>query len=395
MKKFWRKCFTREVLEKLAFFLGGLLSCLLLLLAFFGGTELFFKTVKFGSILRLVDKNYIGEFDAGEFTDTALSAGMDTLDRWSYYMTAEEYDDYSDFANNRYAGIGVTIRADEASGGFEIVALTKDGPAARVGVEIGEIIVACGGVDVTGMTTEELKYIIQSANGLQLELILLAPDKTQRAVVVSCEYISVDPVSYSLMENGVGYIRLENFEAGMARSAIAAVDALMQQGAEGIVFDVRSNPGGRVTELCQLLDYLLPEGDIFVHADEEGHERVERSDDAWVDIPLAVVVDSSSYSAAEFFAAALQEADRAAVAGTATTGKGRSQVTYILPDGSAVHLSTQRYLTPGRVDLSEAGGLVPDAPAALNDEQQSLFAAGQLAPEDDPQVQAAVSALRP
>ncbi len=375
-------------------FAAGLLLCMGLLAWSCGGISALPSVAKYAAALRLVQREYIGEAESDEFTDTALAASIGTLDRWSYYMTAEQYADYLDYSNNRYQGIGITIVKDAESGGFEIRSLTADGPAALAGVQIGEIITACDGVDVTGGTTSELKAAIQAAFGGEVTLTLLSPDGTLRELAVSCETIKADPVSWELTEDGYGVIRIKNFEAGMAESAIAAVDTLAEQGAAGIVLDVRNDPGGRVTELCELLDYLLPEGNIFIRADKSGHEVVETSDSDYVDIPLAVLVNAGSYSAAEFFAAALQEYDRATIVGEATTGKGRSQLTYTMSDGSAIHLSTYVYLTPRRVDLSESGGITPDVTQTLDDKQRTLLAAGQLATADDPQLQAALDALR-
>lgn len=395
VKKRGKRLDIARITPLAAAFAAGMLLCLALTVWRFGGFRAFPSVMKYAAAMRVVQQSYVGEADPAELTDLALDAAIGSLDRWSYYMTDEQYESYQDFSNNRYRGIGVTIQFNAARGGFEIMALTKDGPAARAGVRIGDVITACQGEDVSDRTTDELKALIQSAYGDTVTLTLLGVDDTLREVEVDCEDIPVEAVTWQLMDDGNGYIRLENFEAGVAESAIEAVDALVEQGAAGIVFDVRSNPGGRVSELCELLDHLVPEGDIFIRADKAGRETVDRSDDAWVDIPLAVVVDADSYSAAEFFAAALREYDRALVAGEATTGKGRSQVTYVLADGSAVHLSRYVYLTPDRVDLSEVGGLVPDAAAALDDEQRSLFAAGTLDPADDPQIQAAVGTLGP
>lgn len=395
MKKRGKRLDIARIAPLAAAFAAGMLLCLLLTVWRLGGFTAFPSVMKYAAALRIVQQSYVGEADPAELTDTALGAAIGTLDRWSYYMTGEQYEDYQDFSNNRYRGIGVTIQLNTERGGYEIMALTKDGPAARAGVRIGDVITVCQGEDVSGGTTDDLKALIQSAYGGTVTLTLLGADDTLRVVEVDCEDIAVEAVTWQLMDDGFGYIRLENFEAGVADSAIEAVDALVEQGAAGIVFDVRSNPGGRVSELCRLLDHLVPEGDLFIRADKAGHESVDRSDDEWVDIPLAVVVNADSYSAAEFFAAALREYDRALVAGEATTGKGRSQVTYVLADGSAVHLSRYVYLTPERVDLAAAGGLVPDAEAALDDEQTTLFAAGELDPAEDPQIQAAVGTLGP
>lgn len=395
MKKRGKRLDIARIAPLAAAFAAGMLLCLLLTVWRLGGFAAFPSVMKYAAALRIVQQSYVGEADPAELTDVALSAAIGTLDRWSYYMTDEQYEDYQDFSNNRYRGIGITIQLNTERGGYEIMALTKDGPAARAGVRIGDVITVCQGESVSGGTTDDLKALIQSAYGGTVTLTLLGADDTMREVEVDCEDIAVEAVTWQLMDDGYGYIRLENFEAGVADSAIEAVDALVEQGAAGIVLDVRSNPGGRVSELCKLLDHLVPEGDLFIRADKVGHESVDRSDDEWVDIPLAVVVNADSYSAAEFFAAALREYDRALVVGEATTGKGRSQVTYVLADGSAVHLSRYVYLTPERVDLAEAGGLVPDAEALLDDEQTTLFAAGMLALADDPQIQAAVGTLGP
>jgi carboxyl-terminal processing protease len=196
-----------------------------------------------------------------------------------------------------------------------------------------------------------------------------------------------------MLEDNVGYVAITNFRQGAASDAIEAIEALLEQGATSLVLDVRSNPGGQVTELVELLDYLLPEGDIFIRADKKGREVVEVSDEECLDMPMAVLVNGDSYSAAEYFAAALREYNWATVVGEATTGKARSQVTIPLWDGGAVHLSKYTYLTPQRQDLYEAGGLVPDVEIELTEQQRSDFDTGWLEPSDDPQIQGAINAL--
>ena len=145
-----------------------------------------------------------------------------------------------------------------------------------------------------------------------------------------------------------------------------------------MVVDLRSNGGGYVSELTSLLDTLLPKGEIFVSVDDKGKEKVTESDANCVELPMAVLVNAGSYSAAEYFAAVLREYDVAAVVGEATTGKGRSQINVPLLDGSAVHVSSKRYLTPARVDLSETGGIVPDVALELGENDAQLAAAMEL-----------------
>jgi carboxyl-terminal processing protease len=200
-------------------------------------------------------------------------------------------------------------------------------------------------------------------------------------------------VSYELLDSGVGLITIENFDSGVCDDFIAAVEDLQSQGAVGLIFDVRNDPGGLVSELTAMLDYLLPEGEIFVSVSKDGTEKVEKSGASCVEMPMAVLVNQNSYSAAEFFAAALREYDWATVVGQQTTGKGRSQITKLLSDGSALHISTKKYMTPNRVDLSEVGGITPDIEIEISDEDFTLLYYDQLAREDDEQLQAAVSAV--
>ena len=171
------------------------------------------------------------------------------------------------------------------------------------------------------------------------------------------------------------------------------MDELQQQGAKALIFDVRSNPGGYVSELTQILDDLLPEGVIFRTTAYNGKEKEYTSDASCVDLPMAVLVNADSYSAAEFLAAQLQESAGAAVVGEQTSGKGYSQMLFDLPDGSAMGLSTARYFTGSGKSLIGTG-LTPDPQVSLTQAQQRDLLMGKLAHEDDAQLQAAIQTLR-
>lgn len=373
--------------------LAGALAALAVVILGFGGFRGFARAAKFAGVMRIIRTQYVGQADLDQLTDIALAGAAGSLDAWSYYMDADSFNDYQDYSANLYQGIGVTIQQDEATGGFAIVTTNRDGPADRAGLTVGDVILAVDGVSVKGGTAEDLRALIQADYGRDALLTVLTADGVTREVAVSCEAIYTSPISSALLQGHIGYVAIDNFHEGAGEEAIDAVEALIDQGADCFVFDVRSNPGGLVSELVELLDYLLPEGDVFIRADRDGNENIETSDAQCLDMPMAVVVNADSYSAAEFFAAALRDYDWAKVAGEPTTGKARSQVTYSLWDGSAVHISHYTYLTPGRTDLYEAGGLVPDAEAYLDEEQTVRFQTGWLEPEEDPQVLAAIGLL--
>ena len=374
----------------------GVLAAFAVVILGFGGFKGFARAAKFASVMRIIRTQFVGESDLDDVTDAALANAIASLDdEWSYYMDADSYAAYQDYSANLYQGIGVTVAQDPATGGFEIVLLNKDGPAQLAGLKVGDIILAVDGTTVQGGTVDDMRALIQADYGKEAFITVQRATGEHWQVAVSCEEIYTSPVSYQMLDGNVGYIAITNFRQGAGEGSIAAVDALVEQGAEGLVFDVRGNPGGQVSEMVDILDHLLPEGDVFIRADKKGHEVAETSDENCVELPMAVVVDRDSYSAAEFFAAALRDYDWASVAGEATTGKARSQVTYSLWDGSAVHLSTYSYLTPSRTDLYEAGGLVPDAEALLTEEERTLYQTGWLEPENDPQVLAAIELLGP
>jgi len=349
----------------------------------FGGQSELNAALKYSEIKQIISEYYIGDYHPLDVDAAAYRAAIESLDDdWSYYMTAEQHEYYNQYSDNRYAGIGVTISAHEETGGLLITNVAADSPAELAGIQIGDIMIAVDGESIFGMTVGEVKAIIQPKLGGELSLTLQDSAGEQRTLLLNCELVYQNPVKYELLEHNIGYISIENFENGSGSGAVSAVDALISQGAVSLIFDVRSNPGGKVTQLLEILDYLLPEGDLFITKSKEGEEKVEVSDADFIDLPIAVLVDADSYSAAEFFAAALSDYEWATVVGQRTTGKGRSQVTFTLSDGSAVHISNNVYLTPNRIDLSEQGGLVPDIEVSADDTG------------DDSQLQAAIACLR-
>ena len=160
---------------------------------------------------------------------------------------------------------------------------------------------------------------------------------------------------------------------------------MIEQGAEKLIFDVRNNPGGYISEMVEILDYLLPAGPLYYSTESSGKEDVENSDADCLKMPMAVLINGNTYSAAELFAAVLAEYDWAITVGMPTTGKARYQTTIELGDGSAVQLSIGAYTTPNGVNLTEVGGLVPQVQVAA--------AEGAVTVVSDPQILAAIQAL--
>lgn len=359
-----------------------------------GGIDGYRASLKYAAISSIIEDSYIGDYEREDTDNAAYSAMIDALDdRWSYYMSAEEYDDYRQYSSNTYKGIGVSVRRDDASGGIAVTAVNAGSPAEAAGVTAGDVIMAVDGRPASELEISEVKAIIGEAVGETVELDIRSESGVERTVYVDCGVLYSDPVSYEMLDGNIGYIKIDNFQAGSGENSVKAIDSLVEAGTSGLIFDLRGNPGGLVTELLELLDALLPDGDMFVSVSRSGQEKVYVSDAEHVELPMCVLVDAASYSAAEFMAAAMQEYGAAVIVGQQTTGKGRSQVTYELRDGSAVHISHSVYMTPGRIDLSVSGGVMPDIVSELDEQSAAYAHAGALKHDDDDQLSAALSAL--
>lgn len=342
----------------------------------------------------LVRAEFVGDYDSDTAIDSALDGMVKGLgDRWSYYLTAEGYASTTQRRNNAYVGIGVTVDyVDER--GLRIVEVREGTPAGEAGLLPGEIITAVDGASVAGEAQETGADRIQGEVGTDVTLTLLNENEESRQVTLTRQQVQTPSVSEAqLLEGDVGYIKLDNFYSGSARELCDAVDSLMDEGACSFVFDMRNNGGGYVSELTEMLDHLLPEGPIFRSQTKSGKEEVTYSDESCVDLPFAVLVNGDTYSAAEFFAAQLQESVGAAVVGEHTSGKGYSQQTILLPHGGALNISTGKYTTGAGVSLVGTG-LNLDAEVSLTEEQRSDFLLGALDLSEDPQFQKALEYLK-
>lgn len=370
-KRFSKKAIILTAALSVFFTLGAVALAAWLLLGSSG------LTVAYGT--AVIRSSFVGEYDEDALVDSAMNAMIDSLgDRWSYYMDAESYEASKLRRSNAYVGIGVTITYEAE--GVRIQEVTAGGPAEQAGLLVGEVITAADGHDLTGEHATEASTYIQGEEGTQVVLTVLDAQGKTREVTVQRARLSKDPVTSEMLEDGIGYVALDNFYEGSAQHVRAAVESLLEQGATALIFDMRDNPGGYVTELTDLLDYLLPEGPIFCSGTRLGPKHVTQSDADCVDVPMAVLVNADTYSAAELFAAQLRESVGAPIAGQPTCGKGYSQQTFWLPGNRALNLSTKTYYTGSGVSLIGVG-ITPDAVV----EQTAT---------GDAQLEAAIKALR-
>lgn len=335
----------------------------------------------------------IDNVDMGKVEDAAAEAMVDALgDRWSYYFSAEEYAALEEQNNNSYVGIGITVTVREDQIGFDITQVEPGGSAKEAGILPGDILVGAEGESFAGKDIDICSQIIRGEAGTAVTVNIIR-DGQEMAFTLTRKLIEVEVASGQMLPGNIGLITIKNFNANCYSHSRAAIEKLIAEGATSLIFDVRNNPGGYKDEMVDLLDYLLPKGKLFISRDYTGKESTDSSDAKCLEMPMTVIVNENSYSAAEFFAAALEEYNWATVVGAPTCGKGNFQVTLRLPDGSGVGLSIGKYYTPNGVSLAEVGGLVPKHLVEVDDLLMAQIYAGLVAPADDPQIQEAVKIL--
>ncbi len=384
----------KKILRLLSYILVAALASVVTLITVPRGPAASAGSSKLDQLADMIEERFIGESDRTAMEDAAAAAMVDSLgDRWSYYIPAAQYDDYKDQMANSYVGIGVTIQVTEDQSGFLVTKVEERGPAKEAGILPGDRIVAVAGQSVLELDVDSTAVLVKGEEGTCVDITV---NRDGQEITFSVERRKIETVVASglMLDEEIGLVTIVNFDSRCADETIAAIESLLDQGATSLIFDVRNNPGGYASELVKVLDYLLPEGDLFRTVDYRGVEDVDTSDAKCLEgIPFAVLVNGESYSAAEFFAAAMREYEVAIVVGEPTVGKGYFQITYQLNDGSAVGLSVGKYFTPKGVSLAEVGGLTPDIPLELTAEQRKLFNYGRLEPMEDPQILAAIESL--
>lgn len=378
----------KKVLIVLSYVLVAALAC---------GATLFFVSAstdynKLEDLENLILTSFAGDADKTKIEDAAADAMVNAMgDRWSYYIPASELPSFLENSENAYVGIGVTVQATEDNSGLMVIAVQPGGPAEEAGVQVGDVIIQVDGESAQDRTVTEISAMIKGEEGTVVSVTVL---RSGEGITMSMtrKRMETTVASSKLLNEHVGLVTIQNFDERCADETIAAIKALLNQGADMLLFDVRNNPGGYVDELTKVLDYLLPEGDLIRTVGTDGSDETVTSDASCVKVPMAVLINENTYSAAELFAADLSEYGAAKLFGQQTSGKGFYQYVFQFADGSAAGISVGRYYTGHGASL-EGIGLTPDETVKLDDESEALLYNGMLEPENDAQLQAALSYL--
>ena len=355
------------------------------------GDEDSLSLVEFENVEQIIDYYYLRDYDMEEVQYAGLKAMVAALDDpYSVYYTPEEFNAFTQESAGEYYGIGMVISADDVTGLAVVEYFFDDSSAEDAGVEAGDMIVSIDGQDVTNRTLQEISVLCIGEEGTSITLGVKRGDEvlefemTRRAV-------SMDMLAYSMLDDGIGYMDIAQFGGNCEELFVEAMAYFEQNNAEGIVIDLRDNPGGYLSTVTAMLDLLLPEGTIVYTEDKNGTQEVFTSDASCTDIPLVLIVNENTASAAEIFAGAIQDYDYGDVVGTTTYGKGVVQVVIpITSTGGGIKITTSEYFTPNGRSI-DGNGIYPDEYVEL--QQDFIDNPENYSFEADAQVQEALEVL--
>ncbi|MGB4703345.1 MAG: S41 family peptidase [Syntrophomonadaceae bacterium] len=315
------------------------------------------------SVIGLVKSQSLFDTTTPKMIQGATAGIVDSLgDPYSKLLDKQTWEDLQVRLKAQFGGIGVYILQDEA-GRLKIVNPIKGTPAYKAGLQNGDIIIRINGESALNMTQDEAVHLMRGEPGTQLVLtIYRESDGKEHEFTIIREIINVPSVEYRMLDDSpaIGYIKLNQFHARSAQEMADALNGMLKDHRmEGLVLDLRGNGGGEFEASVEIANLFLDDQEVVKVVDARNNETVHRASGGSVDIPMVVLVNEDSASAAEILAGALQDNQRAVLVGEKTYGKGLVQTIYPLRDGSALKLTTQKYFTPKGIDINEIG-IVPD-----------------------------------
>jgi len=384
-KDFWKGFGAAFVLLAVIYFGGQFLAQMNIALPF--GMS---NTVKIRQIEEMLDTYYVEDYDkelAEELMYTGLVAGVG--DPYTYYLSADSLAEQVEKNSGHFVGIGVEIYAGD-DGYIVVSSVTPGGPAEAAGILAEDKITEVDGESITGKTAADVSALVKGEEGTDVTLTIFR-ESTGEVLekTVTRQDIQVQTVSWRMMDDNIGYISITNFRENTYNQFKEALDTLEAEGMEKLVLDLRNNTGGLVKSAHEIGEELLPEGIMVYTMDKEGNREDTLCDDVYNDVPMVVLVNGNSASAAEILAGAIQDTGRGELIGTTTFGKGLVQRLFTLPDGSGLNVTIQKYYTPNGTSIHGVG-ITPDYEVELPEEyaQQTNIPA-----EADTQLQKAVEVL--
>lgn len=342
--------------------------------------ELYSVYKNFSKILYVEDMvkdNYLREVDESKFLDWQLKGMVQSLnDPYSQYLTVEEYRALSEQTSGVFGGIGVIVTPGD-DGLITVVSPIEDTPGERAGIKSGDKIIKVDGVEYLAVDMDEAVKIMKGKPGTKVVLTIMRKDKEGKNKVIDKEItreeIRLVTVKSNIIDDNIGYIKLTSFDELTYEDFVRDLKKLERAKVEGLIIDLRNNPGGLLNICADIADELLGEGDIVYTEDKHGRREYLRSKKSQTDLPLVILVNGGSASASEILAGAIKDHNRGELIGTKTFGKGVVQRIKELPDSSGLKLTISEYFTPNGTNIHGIG-IEPDIIVELEEGVEEIGA---------------------
>lgn len=341
-------------------------------------------------IQGMIDSKYLygDEVDKEKLQESIIKGYVDGLgDPYSVYYNEAETQSLMESTSGEFGGIGVVITQDIDTQIITFTTVYENSPGQKAGLKDGDILYKVDGEEVTGQDLDTVVSKIRGEKGTTVEITVYRGDTMEEfTCAVTRDIIEVNTVAYEMKEDKIGYIIVSGFETVTYNQFESALNDLNAQGMEALVIDLRNNPGGNLSTVCEMLDLILPEGTIVSTKDKNGKGDVMTSDDEHqLHVPLAVLINGNSASASEIFAGAVQDYGIGTLVGTTTYGKGIVQELYQMTDGTCLKITTSEYFTPSGRNIHGIG-IDPDIEVKYEYDEAN--------PEADNQLEAALKCLK-
>lgn len=317
---------------------------------------------KLSYLKKLIDETYLHDVKEKDLNEGIYKGYVEGLgDQYSAYYDKKETKELTESLDGSFSGIGAVMTQDASSGVITITRVYDDSPAKKAGIKTGDILYRVEEKTVTGKDLDKVVSWIKGKKGTKVNLTLLRGTNSDKIKVTATrDVINVETVKYKVLENQIGYISISEFDSVTGAQFAKALKQLQKKNIEGLVVDLRNNPGGSLSTVCDILDSILPKGLIVYTKDKNGKKEEYTSDEKHrLNLPMSVLVNGQSASASEIFAGAVQDYGKAEIIGTQTYGKGVVQNLFDLKDGTCVKLTTSEYFTPKGRSI-DGKGITPD-----------------------------------
>lgn len=318
---------------------------------------------KLKALEEVIDTYYLEDTDKENLEEglyKGLFAGIG--DPYSVYYTKKEYDELQESTSGKYYGIGALVSQNIKTSIVTISKVFKDAPADKAGMKSGDAIYKVDDQDISGKDVDEVVSMMKGEKGTQVKVtVYRSSEEKYIDLIITRDEVKVPTIAYKMLDKKkkIGYVQITEFDEVTGEQFKKAIDKLKKQGMKKIVFDVRDNPGGSYSTVCEILDDILPAGTLVFTRDKYGKEEKQESDPNCLDMPMVVLQNENSASASEIFAGAIQDFGAGKIVGTQSFGKGIVQQIVPLNDGSAIKLTVEKYYTPSGENI-HGKGITPD-----------------------------------